>query len=62
MATPVVYDPPLSRLPYLAVEFLPNGTLEVKSFKSASKADAYAAKVAKLTKRPKRQSGRPQRA
>lgn len=51
-ATHVVYDPPLTGLPYLAVVFLPDGTLQAMPFKSAAKADAYAAKMARLALRP----------
>jgi hypothetical protein len=44
-ATHVVYDPPLSNLPFLAVIFQPDGTLHVKPFKSGRAADAYAARL-----------------
>lgn len=50
----VVYDPPLSRLPYLAVALRANGTLRVKPFKSARAADAYAARMPREVKKQKR--------
>ena len=43
--TRVVYDPPISGLPYLAVVFRLDGTLEIKSFKTARAADAHAART-----------------
>jgi len=54
-ATHVVYDPPTSSLPYLAVVFRPDGTLEVKPFKSARAADTYSAGLMRLVKKAKRE-------
>ena len=45
--THVVYDPPVSRLPYLAVAFHPDGTLQVQAFGSAAQADAFVARMAR---------------
>jgi hypothetical protein len=47
--THVVYDPPLASLPYLAVVFRPDGTLEVKPFKNARQADAFTKRMARAT-------------
>ena len=52
-ATSVVYDPPVTSLPYLAVVFRPDGTLQVKPFKSARAADTYAVRMQRQAKKSK---------
>jgi hypothetical protein len=49
--THVVYDPPISSLPYLVVTFLPDGTVDVAAFKRAREADTFAIRMARATRR-----------
>ena len=45
--THVVYDPPITSLPYLAVVFLADGKLEVTPFKTARDAEAFTKRQAR---------------
>lgn len=51
-ATLVVYDPPISSLPYLVVVFRPDGTLEVRPFKSSREAEAHAVRASRRASKP----------
>jgi hypothetical protein len=46
--THVVYDPPVTSLPYLAVVFLADGGLEVAPFKTARAAEAFTKRQAQI--------------
>jgi hypothetical protein len=42
-----VYWPPVTGLPYLAVTFLPDGTVDARQFDNAEGAEAYSADLSK---------------
>ena len=48
--THVVYDPPVSSLPYLDVVFLPTGSLQVRALESAVEADGFIARTARAAR------------
>ena len=46
----IVYDPPVSSLPYLVVMFLPDGMVDVESFKDGRDANAFAIRMARAAR------------
>jgi hypothetical protein len=46
----IVYDPPVSSLPYLVVMFLPDGMVDVESFKDGRDAHAFAIRMARAAR------------